>query len=744
MRTQYLRTKIRPFKRMFVVEPTDFSSFMELFAAIQKDIDAIFNLIFVNDDDLWSEATNEFVKRSDPDIILNFSMIDNDRLSKHFSIDSVNPKNDSYKTERYGTDLFSFSKRPPIFEILNVKHDFQFQVFAGKEITDKSLSLLTAINFGVFPKGLKSRLGLSIFKKIKVNYITTLQNVLESIDHDNDKFIRLTTELGGFGGSGYGSSIYYIGYNHEHYFAGKNDYYFVSDFKDLTAICYFWNTRSYYQGSKLRWVPIDYIEELKPVIKKDTVFVSLSDTITANIRLLYPENKIVKPSHLHFDGPVNRWVFFEHEQTVTITDNKLNVHHPAAKSFSGGSSMGAYVLEISNLKETIFPKHRNAGDLFFPENYDNWITQERFLRLSEHGLARYVFELSMLQSQDIVESIRLPSFEKLIKHVFSDQGFDVKKSNKTSIIDQAINLLGGTDQLGFLANRPIFDLIVAMTPQLRSEKVAHQIAKEASEAALSTDNVMDLIAEIREKGALNFPAVTLTVEEMCQKAKPLRPATLYPVLQHLNDKNILLRGKYFECEHCGSKLWLPIAEISRDNFCPDCNNAVNIPVFRNDKQESDHYRLNQLFIRAVDQGQLSTLLPLNLLVEQKYNAFEFIANLEVFEGRKLYTDIDLLVKLWKRLGFIECKTLQLFTEKQVKEVISIATKMKCDFIGFSSLHLKDSEALAELYKLLQNAELKIPAFIITGEALFAPKERMLQRHFETLHRDQFQTGPIFI
>lgn len=506
----------------------------------------------------------------------------------------------------------------------------------------------------------------------------------------------------------------------------------------------FLDTRSYYKGAKVRWITIDLLADFEPLIKHDTVFVSFHDHITIKINVQYTTNKVIEPSHLHFDGPVNRWVFLEHEQTITITDNKLNIHHPAAKSFSGGSSMGAFVLEISNLKESIFPKHRNAGNLFFPENYDNWITSERFLRLSEHGLAKYVFELSMLQSQDIVESVRLPSFEELINHIFSDQSFQVRKSSKTSIIDQTINLLGGINELSFLSIRPIFDLIVAMTPQLRSEKVAHQIAKEANEAALKTDDIMDLIAEIREKGALNFPAVILTIDEMCQKAKPLKPVDLYAILQRLNDYNILLRGKYFECSHCGSKLWLPIAEINRTNFCPDCSNQVKIPVFRNDKQESDHYRLNQLLIRAVDQGQLSTLLPLNLFFKQNFTAFEFIANLEVFSGKKLFTDIDLLVKLWKRIGLIECKTLQSFTEKQVLEVVAIAKKMKCDFIGFSSLHHKDSEALTNLYKILEKADLKIPAFIITGEALFAPKERMVQRHFETIHRDQLPQGPIFI
>lgn len=58
MRTEYIKTKVRPIKRMFVIEPTDTESFIRLFTSIQKDIDIIYNLIFINDSDLWTDFYN--------------------------------------------------------------------------------------------------------------------------------------------------------------------------------------------------------------------------------------------------------------------------------------------------------------------------------------------------------------------------------------------------------------------------------------------------------------------------------------------------------------------------------------------------------------------------------------------------------------------------------------------------------------------------------------------------------------
>lgn len=728
---------------MFILEPSDFDSFSKLFLSIQKDIDSIYNLVFTNGPELWTQNTMDFVKRSDPDIILNFSELSHDQLSLHFGIKSVDPNQDIYKTERYVTDLFSFSRRPAFFDKFKINAKEVMTVISGKELGDSDLSIFIALNFGVFEKSLKSHLAFTIFEKIKPKFLTTIEEALHNLHNNSDKFLNLTRDIGSFGSSGYGSSIYYKSYNTENFFDDKKPYIYVSSSKDLKAISHFWNTRSYYSNVDIAWVPSDLLPNIESIVTPETTFVCF-DNLTKNIiDKVYSEHRIIMPSQLHFQGAVNRWAFFEHEQTITIIDNQVNIHHPSEKSFGLASSVGAFVLETRGLAETNYPKRRDLGTLYLYEGYDNALTPERFTRISEHGLAKYFLEISFTKEVDAIESITLPSFPTVLAHLFEDLGYDIRKTTKTSIFEQTLNLVGGVEKVDFIATKSIFNLIVAMTPKVRTEKVVTDILK-ATPSEITSDNIMEIVAEIKEKGAVNFPSVTLTIEEILNKCKPVKSATILPVIQKLYDSKIFLRGKYFDCIHCGNKLWLAINEINRINYCPECSNEINIPIFKNDKAEADHFRLNQLIVRAVDQGQLSTLLPLNLFFKQQFVSFEHAANIEVLKAGKLFTDIDLLIKIWKRMGMIECKTLQPFYPKQLEEFIDLALTFKSDFIGFSSLHERGSKELDDLEAYLLSKNLQIPAFIFTATALFAPKKRMIQRFFELGHRDFFPVGPFYI
>jgi hypothetical protein len=89
-RIETITTKIRPIKKMFVIDLDNYDSFSHLFLKIQEDVDIMNNLLFVNDDYLWSDFTYDFVERSDPDIILNLSSLEDEKLSSHFQTFTVN------------------------------------------------------------------------------------------------------------------------------------------------------------------------------------------------------------------------------------------------------------------------------------------------------------------------------------------------------------------------------------------------------------------------------------------------------------------------------------------------------------------------------------------------------------------------------------------------------------------------------------------------------------------------------
>lgn len=745
MRSDYILTKVRPIKKLFIIENNDYGAFEKLFLEIQDEIDIIQNLIFVNDDDLWSQTNKDFVKRSDPDIILNLSKLDDDLLSLHFGIFSARPDTDYYNIGRFGTNLSSFLKLPSVIKRFNKEEDIEFTVLSASNLENTPESLLACINYGLFETKTKELLPLSIFKNLKADLLTNKGDLIKNL-FNSDKYIQLTTQIGDFGGSGHGSSIYEINYNREDLFRGKQKYIFISEQNDFKTISYFWNTRSYYPYSKTAWIPVDYIKDISDLVDKETIFICFDIGLENKIKSIYPNSIISKPSGLQFSGRNERWTFFEHSQVISIVDKEAVILHPAEKSFSDIGAMGAFVLETRGLKEFIYPKRRNIGKLFFPEYHDFALFENQFRRISELGLSTYVLQVSPLRAEDISELIILPTFTQVLNHLLQDVGYVIKTTQKSSILEQTINLLGGLEEIGIICSQHIFKLLITLTPKVRTEQVVKKVLGEAGEK-ISSDDVLEIIAEIREKGAVNFPSVTLTAEDILAKTSPAKneKKNLLPVLQKLHDQRIFLRGKNFQCPCCSSNLWIQIDQIKRVNYCIECNNVVNIPIHLNGKQDSDYFRLNQLIVRAVDQGQLATLLLLNCFYQQKSRTFDYQSNLEIYENNKPITDIDLLIKFGKKIGFAECKSTSGFTESQVNELINIASKMQCDFIAFSSLVDSTSNEIKDLVAILDKKALNIPAFIFTNQSLFNPNSNMIQKHFELKrHNEEFLKGPIIV
>lgn len=745
MRTEYIVSKVRPIKKMFIIEHKDYDAFEKLFIEIQDEIDIIQNLIFVNDEELWTKPVKEFVKRSDPDIILNLSTQDDDKLSMHFGIFSVKPINDHFKIGRFGTNLSSFTRVPPILERFgpNIK-DQVINVLSASTLQNTPESLMACINYGIFQKETKDLLPLTIFKKLKATFLTKNEDLIKFV-FDDKRFIHLTNEIGSLAGTGQGSSIYEINYNEEGVFKRNKKYFFISEKNDFKSICYFWNIRSYYSHYDIAWFPVEFLKDISSSIDTNSIFVCFNKDVDAKIKENFNNAEIIQPERLHFSGRNERWEFFKHTQTITITDNEAIILHPSEKSFSDIGSIDAFVLETRGLREYLYPKRRNTGKLFFPKHHDQFLFENHFQRISELGMATYVLKVSLMRSEDISQLIILPTFNEIINHFFEDAGYTIKTTPKTSILEQTVNLLGSLNDLNIISMRHVFNLLVSLTPKVRTEKIVQKLLAGAGDK-ITSENILEIIAEIREKGAINFPSVTMTIEEIVSRTSisSTEKKKFFPILQKLYDQRVFLRGKFFSCPSCGSNLWIQIEEISRMNFCVECNNTINIPIHSNDKQNSDHFRLNQLIVRAVDQGQLSTLLLLNVFVRQKYRAFDYMSNVEILKDNILLTDIDLLIKIGKKIGIAECKSTSGFTEKQVDELIQIALTMQCDFIAFSSLIDSDSQELKDLVDNLNKKAIEIPAFIFTNQSLFNPRSDMIQKHFELSHKNEFSKGPIII
>jgi hypothetical protein len=744
MSSQFITTKVRPVQKLFIIEQHDIKAFLRIFSVLQNDIDAPFNPILVNDEDLWTECTQAFVMRSNPDIILNLSQADDDRLSRHFEVFSIKPVTDQYKMERFICPLSSFTRLPAFVEKLNKEESLpgEYQLYSATKLEETPESLFVAINFGYFDENLPETLGISIFKKVTPEYIDVDEAATKLFEHDT-KFAYITTSLGGFNGSGYGESIWEINYNKEGHFKSDKRYFFVSSVSDTRAISYFWNTRSYYAYSKCVWVPYELLDNIRLPVENDSVFVCFDPKIKQDLQQRYSDNPFIEPTRLYFEGRNTRWNHLEYTQAITVTNNTVNIVHPVSKTFADFGIAHICVVEMRGLKEFLYPKRHNLGKLFINkserEHYP--LFAERFTNINEVGLAKYYLDFSPFQLDDIFLEIRLPLFAEVLEHFFEDAGYKIQSTVKTQVLEQTINLFGGASQLNVLTNEDLFNLLVKLTPKERTEKITQSLQPLLQ---VTPEDILLLISEIRESGAINFPPVILTLDEMLASIPGKRgeKAPLMTHLQNLYNQRILLRGKNFECEHCKTNLWIEIEAIERINYCTACSNEIHIPISGKTKEASDYFRLNQLVVRAVDQGQLSTMLLIHLLSIQNYRALEYKTNFEILKDEKVFTDVDLFVRTGRRIGVIECKSSAGFTQKQVDDLVIIGQKLKCNFIAFSCLLGSNHSEIKNLETMLLKHQLEIPAFIFTKEILFAPRPRIIEGYFEVSRRSEFITGPV--
>jgi DNA-directed RNA polymerase subunit RPC12/RpoP len=275
-----------------------------------------------------------------------------------------------------------------------------------------------------------------------------------------------------------------------------------------------------------------------------------------------------------------------------------------------------------------------------------------------------------------------------------------------------------------------------MTPVVRTDKIT-----KALNVTMEADRVKSAIEQGISSGAIDLPVICMSVKQMCDSvgvAKTQRNS-FFEDVQALYDSRVLLRGKDITCPHCLSRIWLTIESVESRIHCPECGNGVNMPVV----EEGDSYKLNRLVARALDQGQLATFLLMHFL-RANFRIIDCFPNLEVFEGGALKTDVDLVVRLGRRVGLAECKSRSGFDNDQVDTLIQLAAASRCDFAILSTLLPKDAPEVRDSFERLLSRNLAFPVFFVTESALLGSERPSLTQFFEYGRAGIPHTGPIMV
>lgn len=741
MKTAFVTTRIRPFKKIFIVNSDDISSFQTIYAALADDVDQVCNLILPLDNIFYLESTREFVNRFDPDILFNFTDKSDTELESHFQVKAVKADQDIWRLSKFGTNLMSFSTTPTWSNRLGASAPTS--VLASKYLSNTPDSLFNSVNFGYVPDVEELHLAGSIFKDISITHISNLSELGESIfDHDK-KFCHLTTHIG-FGGGG-GSNIWEIDYNLPRHF-GKEISIFVGSGSDLNFLYYFWNSRAYEPFSNMVWIPSELLEKFFDVINvKDEVKFYVPDENSKNTVInLFESANVTCVERYYFSGAKTRWECFNHSQTVQISGDTCHVKHPAEKTFSD-IGIGTFVVEVQGFEEFVYPVRATFWDLYHPKGVHWPLFQERFKRICLRGLASYSLNVSF-ENTPIGVEFPLPDFKQVMQHLFLSKNIAIRETPKSRLLSQLINLIGGIENSNVICQNHIFELIYLSSPTIKTGIALKKLFPDLT--GNDHDLRIEAVSKAVENGTVEVSTVFATADDLYAKAKPLaqslKKADFFSTLQTLYDNRVFLRGKNFDCPMCESKVWLPLDRLSASNYCPDCGNLVRIPVHTNGSVDKDKYRLNQLVVRSVDQGQLSTLLLLNLFKKQSFRVFDFITNVEMLRAGTVFSDADILFRWGKKLGIAECKSSRNFSTEQIDSMIEVIETLNLDFGLFSCLLSAESADLAQSIEYIRSKKLKFPILIITKEILFSSQDVKLYRYLEVSRAEQFRSGPVLV
>ena len=112
MQENFAITKVRPIRKVFIINENDFFTFNMIINHLMSEIDGIYNLIFESFSMIFESNIKEFVNRFDPDIVINYSTLDDIALAKNFKTEVHSAYKSDFNLFRYGSPLYTFTGLP--------------------------------------------------------------------------------------------------------------------------------------------------------------------------------------------------------------------------------------------------------------------------------------------------------------------------------------------------------------------------------------------------------------------------------------------------------------------------------------------------------------------------------------------------------------------------------------------------------------------------------------------------------
>jgi hypothetical protein len=232
------------------------------------------------------------------------------------------------------------------------------------------------------------------------------------------------------------------------------------------------------------------------------------------------------------------------------------------------------------------------------------------------------------KSTDYV-NITLPDDERLFRSLLASKEYQAETTDKCRYVNGMINLLGGYEQAKVLKDPGLQELLNAMQD-----------------------------------------GTAFTLLEMNHFFKPggkqSQHQKIESIAADLALKGIFLRGYRLQCPACDLRRWYSLNEMAETMRCAGCLTRLQPPL-----EAPFHYRLNELFVRGIEQGAIPLLLTILVLSRLGHESYLFVPGLKIANRSKAVDiDVDIIAACNGHLVVAESKDLQgSYTPKSIRKLI---------------------------------------------------------------------------
>ena len=177
-RNESIITKVRPIKKLCIINEGDMAKFFELIKSFSREIGGMLNIVLLNDDELFSEKRVEFVRRHDPDIIVNYSDCSEDKLYQNFKTHLLNGNEENFEQGRVETPLMELSNKAILPNEIRGHREVVYTNISQDIEEDKFAYYL---NYGLIEdEEYLKNIDYTVFKDVEVKQLNSIKKILST------------------------------------------------------------------------------------------------------------------------------------------------------------------------------------------------------------------------------------------------------------------------------------------------------------------------------------------------------------------------------------------------------------------------------------------------------------------------------------------------------------------------------------------------------------------------------------